>query len=100
MNQPIPGLDALQAELEWCIAEGHSGPRTHACLKSMQPLIDRLRKAEAALNPRLWTKEMDKAWHTSIPNTMLAFERLRDTAAAPASTPTANKEDACDPRNR
>jgi hypothetical protein len=54
MTQPTH-LDpaALQAELQWCIDEGHSGPRTHACLKSMQPLIDRLRKAEATIAPQL-----------------------------------------------
>ena len=32
------------------------------------------------LNPRRWTEEMNRAWHTAIPDVFLAFARLRDIA--------------------
>lgn len=54
-------------------------------------LIDRLRKAEAALNPRRWTAEMNKAWHTTIPDTAKAFERLREIATTPDSADSATE---------
>jgi hypothetical protein len=34
---PLP--EALRQELDWCIAEGHSGPRTHACLVAIRAAL-------------------------------------------------------------
>lgn len=33
-----------------------------------------------ALNPRLWTKEMDNAYHQGLPDIYKAFENLRNLA--------------------
>ena len=45
--------------------------------------IDRAHKAEIKhlqilLNPRRWTKDMHDAWHIHLPDTMKAFEALRN----------------------
>jgi hypothetical protein len=33
-------------------------------------------KEREAFKPRLWTKEMNDAWHKAIPDVMLAFDEL------------------------
>jgi len=37
--------------------------------------LDRL---NTLLNPRLWTREMSKAWHKNIPDVLRAFSALRE----------------------
>jgi len=40
-----------------------------------------VKKLKIALNPQLWTGEVSALWHTSIPDTGLAFYELRKWAA-------------------
>lgn len=39
--------------------------------------IDKIKKLEILLNPRLWTEEMHRAWHQALPDIQAAFEALR-----------------------
>jgi len=46
----------------------------------IERLKSELAAATRALNPRLWTEEMDRAWHLNIPDTYKAFEAIRTAA--------------------
>jgi len=38
----------------------------------------RIEDLDTLLNPRQWTKEMRDAWHSNLPDTIKAFEALRN----------------------
>ena len=62
------------AECPNCAVKSGSPPLCPSCLHNRQ-VIESLNQK---LNPRLWTPEMDKVWHQSIPDLYKAFERLRE----------------------
>lgn len=50
---------------------------TQACANDRDWLITEVERLQTALNPRLWTREHDAAWHKNIPDVHAAFEALR-----------------------
>lgn len=59
-----------------------AGVLPHECIGSLRAELDalqaRVNELENKLNPRLWTKEMHDAWHLNLPDTIKAFEALRN----------------------
>jgi len=39
---------------------------------------DEIKRLRTLLDPRMWTKEMSEAWHKNIPDTVAAFDALRE----------------------
>lgn len=56
-----------------CALKPGSPPLCDSCLKNRRTIED----LEQKLSPRMWTDEMDKVWHETMPDLYNAFEKLR-----------------------
>ena len=53
------------------------GTKAREALTKLDAVIKQLDSTSDILNPRTWTIEMSRAWHTNIPDTQKAFDALR-----------------------
>jgi len=74
-DNPIIKSDMIKVLREQFI---HLQNSFNASCNHNEELITDIEEINMKLTPRLWTKEMYDAWHGNLPDTMEAFEALKN----------------------
>ena len=59
------------------VAIGEQASLFNGAADMIESQFRRITEIERKLDPRQWTKAESDAWHSALPNTVLAFEQLR-----------------------